>query len=347
MIFDDMTRYDLFELLEQARHELRTCKKSLLFKENLLAELEQENAELTETKERLDKELKSLKRQELRRSELDNASDDGIDAGYDHWDELLEQIDELHKQLQVVQNVNKVLEEDVNQKSAQIVSLTASLLEKQAQEERLTADLRFTAAEREIALRDLHDVQDSSVSSRSHSEECLRSTSIGSSIGEELGLPNGFPFPGERPYSRASFDWEELLEEPEAGPVSDFEEAQASMSGRSSVESEMQISVDLGEARSETSDELATSVVEIQTEQRQIETESGILAYPTPKSSPKGWNANLFSDAHSFNWGSFVCCVPTPNSPVRPSPRKGKTSRGFLTYMKSKLRRNSRKLILN
>ena len=122
--------------------------------------MELENAELSEAKEKLESELKCLKRKELHRSELDSASDDGIDDGYGHWstdeddfpldgrtrespnqslqvmekpvtcstcqahslerEELFNQLDELHQQLRAVKDVNELLREDVSQKSAQV-----------------------------------------------------------------------------------------------------------------------------------------------------------------------------------------------------------------------------------
>lgn len=122
----------------------------------MLTDLELENAELTESNEKLDRELKCLKRQESRRSASNETGDDCVDDGYGHWShdeedfpfdsparttelkmkldtcsgcqahaidkaELFEQIEELHQQLEIVQKVNKLLQEDVTQKAAQVL----------------------------------------------------------------------------------------------------------------------------------------------------------------------------------------------------------------------------------
>ena len=127
----------------------------MAFKESLLADLELENAELSEVNEKLDKELKCMKRQESRRFESDGASDDCVDDGYGHWsndeddstsfyptptfvpeaklttcsdcevhalerDELFDKIEELHKQLEAVQKANERLQEDLSQKSVEV-----------------------------------------------------------------------------------------------------------------------------------------------------------------------------------------------------------------------------------
>lgn len=137
------------------RHDLRTCKNSLTFKESLLADLELENAELSEVNEKLDKELKHMKRQESRRFASDEINDDCVDDGYGHWSndeddstssysssssgnktklgacsecqahsvekgELFEQIEELHKQLEAIQKVNILLEEELNKKTLEV-----------------------------------------------------------------------------------------------------------------------------------------------------------------------------------------------------------------------------------
>ncbi|XP_003738571.1 uncharacterized protein LOC100908766 [Galendromus occidentalis] len=238
MSLDDLSKEDAMDLLQQTRYELERCKKSLAFKESLLVDLEFEVSDLARENQQLRSDVKCHRHQEMRRKSLELGNsiyEDTPRTQPQSWNpdtpqnlegsnrlpdrakspatckkcrlsdiersDLTSVIEELHDEKERLTKLNQRLLRTLDSKSAQLEEISADASKEKALRRTLEASIEFLTVEKELVERDLRDFRESSLPFARLSDVTNRGMSLGSSLGEELGLGNGKSISGERKFS--------------------------------------------------------------------------------------------------------------------------------------------------